>query len=81
LGPCLFHNTGWVKVPVQFLTLAVVDFYIPQPAERQRIGDKIKAAMIFARADFVNMRQGCTVSITTAALGEGAESGEASVLG
>jgi hypothetical protein len=31
------------------------DFYVPQPAER-RIGDKIDAAFIFARADFVNVR-------------------------
>jgi hypothetical protein len=55
LGPCLFHNTGWVKVPVQFLALAVVDFYVPQPAERQRIGNQIDAAMTFALADFVKM--------------------------
>jgi hypothetical protein len=31
------------------------DFQIPQATERQRIGDQIKAAFIFARADFVNV--------------------------
>jgi hypothetical protein len=30
---------------------------IPQPTEWQRIGDQIDAAMIFARADFVNVQQ------------------------
>ena len=29
---------------------------IPQPPERQRIGNQINAAMISARADFVNVR-------------------------
>ena len=29
---------------------------IPQPAEWQRIGNQIDAALIFARADFVNVR-------------------------
>ena len=28
---------------------------IPQPTERQRIGNQIDAAMIFARANFVNV--------------------------
>ena len=28
---------------------------IPQPTEWQRIGNQIDAAMIFARADFVNV--------------------------
>jgi hypothetical protein len=28
---------------------------VPQPTERQRIGNQIKAAFIFARADFVNV--------------------------
>jgi len=28
---------------------------IPQPTERQRIGNQIDAAMIFARADFVGV--------------------------
>jgi hypothetical protein len=28
---------------------------IPQPSERKRIGNQINAAMIFARADFVNV--------------------------
>jgi hypothetical protein len=28
---------------------------IPQPTERQRIGDQIDAAFIFARTDFVNV--------------------------
>ena len=32
---------------------------IPQPTERQRIGDQIDAAMIFARADFVNVCRPC----------------------
>jgi hypothetical protein len=31
---------------------------LPQPAERQRIGNQIDAAMIFARADFVNRYRG-----------------------
>ena len=30
---------------------------IPQPAEWQRIGDQIDAAMVFARADFVSVHQ------------------------
>ena len=34
-----------------------VRFAIPQPTERQRIGDEIDAAMIFAWADFVNVRR------------------------
>jgi hypothetical protein len=28
---------------------------VPQPTEWQRIADQIKAAIIFARSDFVNM--------------------------
>jgi hypothetical protein len=28
---------------------------IPEPTERQRIGNEIKAAMIFARADLINV--------------------------
>ena len=28
---------------------------LPEPTERQRIGDQINAAMIFARTDFVNV--------------------------
>jgi hypothetical protein len=28
---------------------------VPQPTERQRIGDEINAALVFARADFVNV--------------------------
>ena len=30
---------------------------IPQPTERQRIGNEIDATMIFARADFVKVRR------------------------
>ena len=30
---------------------------IPQPTERQRIGNQIDAAIIFARADFVKVRR------------------------
>jgi hypothetical protein len=30
-------------------------FAIPQPTEWQRIGNQIDGAMIFARADFVNV--------------------------
>jgi hypothetical protein len=33
-----------------------IQFAIPQPTEWQQIGNQIKAAMIFARADFVNVR-------------------------
>jgi hypothetical protein len=33
----------------------VVDFQVPQPTEWQRIGNQIDAAMIFARADFLNV--------------------------
>ena len=32
-----------------------IGFAIPQPTERQRIGNQIKAAFIFAWADFVNL--------------------------
>ena len=31
---------------------------VPQPTEWQHIGDEIDAAMIFAGADFVNLRGG-----------------------
>jgi hypothetical protein len=30
-------------------------FFVPQATERQRVTDQIKSAMIFARADFVNV--------------------------
>jgi hypothetical protein len=30
---------------------------VPQPTKRQRIGNQIDAAMIFARADFVNVHR------------------------
>jgi hypothetical protein len=33
-----------------------VRFAVPQPTEGQRIGDQIDAAMIFARADYLNVR-------------------------
>ena len=32
---------------------------VPQPTERQPIGNQIDAAMIFARADFVNVQLRC----------------------
>jgi len=32
-----------------------VRFAVPQPTEWQRIGNEIDAAMIFTRADFVNV--------------------------
>ena len=32
-----------------------IAFAAPQPTEWQRIGDEINAAMIFARANFVNV--------------------------
>jgi len=32
--------------------------FVPQPTERQHIGNQIDAAMIFARPDFVNMHSG-----------------------
>ena len=34
---------------------SLTHFQIPQATERQRIRDQIKAAMIFARSDFVNV--------------------------
>jgi len=34
---------------------------LPQPTERQRIGNQINAAMIFARADFVNVNANSVV--------------------
>jgi hypothetical protein len=37
-------------------THCLADFGVPHPAEWQRIGDQIKAASIFARSDFVNVR-------------------------
>jgi hypothetical protein len=33
----------------------VYGFQVPQPAERQRVRDQIKAAMIVARANFLNV--------------------------
>jgi hypothetical protein len=35
----------------------IIGRVIPQPTEWQRIGNQINAAMIFARADFVNVRR------------------------
>jgi hypothetical protein len=32
-------------------------FAVPQPTERQRIGNQIDAAMLFAGEDFVNVRR------------------------
>ena len=34
---------------------SLTHFQIPKPTERQRIRDEIKAAFIFARADFVRV--------------------------
>ena len=34
-----------------------VRFAMPQPTEWQRIGDEIKAAFVFARADFVKVHK------------------------
>src|SRR5262249_12585667 len=34
----------------------IIRHVIPRPTEWQRIGDQINAALIFARADFVNVR-------------------------
>jgi hypothetical protein len=36
-------------------TYCVRNFGVPEPTEWQRIGDEIKAAMIFTRADFINV--------------------------
>src|SRR5260370_10023906 len=36
---------------------SVIRLGVPQPTEWQRIGNQINAAMIFARADFVNVHQ------------------------
>jgi hypothetical protein len=33
-----------------------IRFSVPQPTKRQHIGNQIKAAFIFARADFVSVR-------------------------
>jgi hypothetical protein len=35
----------------------ITHFQIPQATEGQRVRDQIKAALIFARADFVNVQQ------------------------
>jgi hypothetical protein len=32
---------------------------VPQPIEREHVGDEIKAASIFARADFVKVFRTC----------------------
>jgi hypothetical protein len=37
---------------------------VPQPTNRQRIGNQIKAAMIFARADFVETHIAATESVS-----------------
>jgi hypothetical protein len=37
------------------ITDCVRNFGVPQPTERQRIGNEIKAALIFARANFVSV--------------------------
>jgi len=40
---------------VEFRILdGIADFAIPQATKRQRIGNEIEAAMVFARSDFVN---------------------------
>jgi hypothetical protein len=38
-------------------------FVVPQPTERQRIGNQINAAMIFAWADFVSVLFLCHIEI------------------
>jgi len=35
----------------------VRDSRVPQPTKQQRIGDQIKAAFVFARADFIGVRR------------------------
>jgi hypothetical protein len=37
--------------------IGCIGFGVPQPTEWQHIGDQIKAASIFARANFVNVQQ------------------------
>jgi hypothetical protein len=41
-----------------------VGFAIPEPTEWQRIGDKIKAAPIFARSNFVNIGRNRWMTMT-----------------
>jgi len=46
------HRIVWAAT-VFGVVDCIADFQIPQSAERQGIRDQIKAAMIFARSDFV----------------------------